>query len=114
MGLVAKAAQGPSIIVGCDIPGLSPAILREAADAVRRYDLVIGPARDGGFYLVGLREPAHAFRLYDRVRWSSEFALSDTLKNVPKHWRVHRLPMLQDVDVVEDLQPHSVITRACR
>lgn len=104
MGLVAKAAGGPSIMVGCDIPELSPAILREAADAARRFDLVIGPARDGGYYLVGLRGPAHAFRLYERVRWSSEFALSDTLRNVPKHWRVHTLPMLRDVDVAEDLR----------
>ncbi len=104
MGLVAKGAGGPSIIVGCDIPDLSPAILREAADAVHRFDLVIGPARDGGYYLVGLRSPAHAFRLYDRVRWSSADALSDTLENVPHHWRVYCLPMLSDVDVAEDLK----------
>lgn len=103
MGLVAKAARGPSIIIGCDIPELSPAILRASADAVRRFDLVIGPARDGGYYLVGLRTPAHAFRLYDRVRWSSSAALHDTLKNVPKHWRVTFLPILRDVDVAEDL-----------
>lgn len=103
MGLTAKIARGPSIIVGCDIPQLSPVILREAADAVRRFDLVLGPARDGGYYLVGLRTPAHAFRLYDRVRWSSAHAMADTQKNAPSHWRVKMLPMLQDVDVVEDL-----------
>ncbi|HEV2560628.1 MAG TPA: DUF2064 domain-containing protein [Rhizomicrobium sp.] len=103
MSLVAKRARGASVIVGCDIPDLSPAILRQAADAVRRFDLVLGPARDGGYYLVGLRTPAHAFRLYDSVRWSSAHALADTLKNVPKHWRVKFLPMLSDVDVVEDL-----------
>jgi uncharacterized protein len=104
MELVAKAARGPSIIVGCDIPDLSPEILRSAAGAVRRYDLVIGPSRDGGYYLIGLRTPAHAFRLYDRVRWSGEHALSDTLANVPRHWRVYCLPMLNDVDVAEDLK----------
>ncbi|HUJ03872.1 MAG TPA: TIGR04282 family arsenosugar biosynthesis glycosyltransferase [Rhizomicrobium sp.] len=113
MGLVAKAAKGPSIIIGCDIPELSVSILREAADAVSRFDLVIGPAQDGGYYLVGLKSPAHAFRLYEHVRWSGEFALADTLKNVPRHWRVHMLKMLRDVDVVEDLKPHSVVTRAC-
>jgi glycosyltransferase A (GT-A) superfamily protein (DUF2064 family) len=103
MGLVAMAVRGPSIIVGCDIPDLSPAILREAAAAIRRFDLVIGPARDGGFYLVGLHTPAHAFRLYDGVRWSTAHALSDTLANVPHHWRVYCLPMLNDVDVAGDL-----------
>jgi uncharacterized protein len=103
MGLVAKHARGASVIVGCDIPDLSPAILREAADAVRRFDLVLGPASDGGYYLVGVRTPAHAFRLYDSVRWSSAHAFADTLKNAPKHWRVKLLPVLNDVDVAADL-----------
>ena len=113
MGLTAKVARGPSIIIGCDIPELSPAILREAARAISRFDLVIGPACDGGYYLVGLRTPAHAFRLYEGVRWSSADALSDTLENVPHHWRVYCLPMLNDVDVAEDLvqPPASALAR---
>ena len=103
MGSAAKRAGGPSLIFGVDIPGLSPAILDQAREAVLRCDLVLGPARDGGFYLVGVKTPAHVFRLYDNVRWSSEHALADTLANAPKHWRIHLLPMLQDVDVAADL-----------
>lgn len=105
MALAAKAARGPCVIVGADIPGLSPAIVRRAREMIRRYDLVLGPARDGGYYLVGVRSPAHVFRLYDRVRWSSEHALADTLANAPKHWRIALLPMLDDVDVAADLKP---------
>jgi len=110
MGLVAKGARGASVIVGCDIPDLSPTILREAADAVRCFDLVLGPANDGGYYLVGLRTPAHAFRLYDRVRWSSAHAMADTLKNAPQYWRIKLLPMLSDVDVAADLANISSLT----
>jgi len=81
------------------------ASLRAALDAVQRFDLVLGPARDGGYYLVGVKSPAHVFRLYDSVRWSSEHALADTLENAPAHWRIAFLPMLSDVDVAEDLRP---------
>ncbi len=103
MANVARRAYGSTLVVGCDIPGLTPAILRAAADALHRADLVIGPARDGGFYLVGLRTPAHAFRLYDGVRWSSPHALADTLANAPGHWRIAWMPMLSDVDEGSDL-----------
>lgn len=103
MGSAARRSGGPSLIFGVDIPGLSPTILRQAREAVQRCDLVLGPARDGGFYLVGVKTPAHTFRLYDNVRWSSEHAMADTLLNVPKHWRISLLPMLDDVDVAADL-----------
>lgn len=103
MAMAAKRAGAPSLIFGVDIPDLSPGILNAAREAVQRHDLVLGPARDGGFYLVGLKTPAHAFRLYDRVRWSSEYAMADTLANAPKHWRLYLLPMLNDVDDACDL-----------
>lgn len=103
MATAARRAGGPSLIFGVDIPALSPAIVAAAREAVTRFDLVLGPARDGGFYLIGVRTPAHAFRLYDGVRWSSEHALADTLANVPKHWRIAFLPTLNDVDVAADL-----------
>ena len=103
MELAAKRAGRPSLIFGVDIPALTPAILKTAREAVQRYDLVLGPARDGGFYLVGLKTPAHAFRLYGRVRWSSEHAMADTLLNASRHWRVYLLPMLNDVDEAGDL-----------
>ena len=116
MAAAARAGGNfPSVIVGADIPGLSPAILRAAREAVRRFDLVLGPARDGGYYLVGVKSPAHVFRLYDNVRWSSPHALSDTLNNAPAHWRIGFLPLLSDVDVAEDLKesPQSSSRRRC-
>lgn len=105
MALAAKCQPGFTVIVGSDIPDLAPTILRAAVRSAARFDLLIGPARDGGYYLIGLRTPAHAFRLFAKVRWSSAHALADTLANVPKHWRVHLLPILADVDVAADLKP---------
>ena len=70
---------------------------------------------DGGYYLVGLKAPAHAFRLFDRVRWSSPYALKDTLDNAPRHWRIGFLPTLRDIDSAVDLErfqpPASALVR---
>ena len=98
MADAARRARGPSIIIGCDIPGLTSQILCDAAHALGRADLALGPARDGGFYLIAVRTPGHVFRLYDGVRWSSAHAMADVLANVPGHWRVAFLRELQDVD----------------
>jgi rSAM/selenodomain-associated transferase 1 len=116
MALAAKQQRGATLIVGSDIPGLAPAILCAAARSAARFDLLIGPARDGGYYLIGLRTPAHAFRLFEKVRWSSPHALADTLANAPKHWRTGFLPMLDDVDCGADLKraaqpPASALVR---
>jgi rSAM/selenodomain-associated transferase 1 len=104
MTTVAKQSGGASLIVGSDIPDLSPCLLRRARRELARFDLIVGPARDGGYYLIGFRTPAHAFHLFHAVRWSSSHALADTLANAPKHWRLGFLPMLRDVDCVEDLK----------
>jgi uncharacterized protein len=103
MALAAKGRAGFTIIVGSDVPDLAPVILRTAAKSAARFDVLIGPARDGGYYLIGLRTPAHAFRLFDKVRWSGPHAMADTLANAPKHWRIGLLPMLDDVDCGADL-----------
>lgn len=104
MAAVAKRSRGACVIVGSDIPDLSPSLLRRARSELARFDLIIGPARDGGYYLIGFKTAAHAFPLFHAVRWSSSHALADTLANAPKHWRIGFLPMLRDVDRVEDLK----------
>lgn len=104
MAAVAKRSRGGCVIVGSDVPDLSPAILRRARQCVARLDLVIGPAQDGGYYLIGLKTPAHAFRLFEHVRWSSPHALADTIANAPAHWRISLLPTLRDVDCGKDLR----------
>ena len=104
MAAVVKRSRGGCVIVGSDVPDLSPMILRRARQCAARFDLVIGPAQDGGYYLIGLKTPAHAFRLFERVRWSSPHALADTIANAPPHWRIGFLPVLHDVDCGKDLR----------
>ena len=90
-------------IIGSDIPAANAADLIAAFRALGSHDAVFGPAEDGGFWLVamGARRPARPFA---NARWSTEHALSDTLRNFTG-FRVKRLRTLRDVDNACDLPP---------
>lgn len=95
---------GPVCIIGGDIPGVTRAHVAQAFDALGNYDAVLGPTPDGGYWLVGLkrsgRVPSSLFR---DVRWSSEYALSDTAASLPDA-RIALVDRLQDVDTAQDLK----------
>jgi rSAM/selenodomain-associated transferase 1 len=97
----ALAAAPEAVVVGSDIPGLGAADVAAAFRALGRAQAVFGPAEDGGYWLVGLgpRRPARPFA---GVRWSTEHALADTLRNFAGR-RVALLRRLRDVDTAEDL-----------
>jgi rSAM/selenodomain-associated transferase 1 len=67
------------IVVGSDIPFVKAANVAEAFMLLRRSGAVFGPAEDGGYWLVGLGPRARALRPFDKVRWSTANALTDTL-----------------------------------
>ena len=91
------------IIIGSDIPSINTTHIRDAFTALRDYDLVFGPACDGGFWLVGCNADFvagqdTASHFMKNVRWSTEHALSDTLLTVPPQYRVATVCTLADVD----------------
>ena len=90
---------GPAVIVGSDIPALAARHIGAAFRALGQNDAVFGPARDGGYWLIGLKRsrPLPA-GLFDPVRWSSPHALADTRATLPWRYRVALLEMLEDVD----------------
>lgn len=88
----------PVLIIGSDIPDLDRSHVAEAFDALRRNEFVFGPSDDGGYWLVGTRQGRRAAGLFDNVRWSSETALADTLKNITGKDRVAMLGKLADID----------------
>ncbi len=93
--------HGPTCIIGADIPGIQPHHIAEAFGALGDHDAVFGPAPDGGYWLVGLKERPRS-GLFKNVRWSTEHALSDsraTLGNA----RIATIATLADVDTVADL-----------
>ncbi len=73
---------GPVVIVGADVPGIRPRHVARAFRALGRHDAVFGPARDGGYWLVGLKRRPRFLDIFSPVRWSTEHALADTITNL--------------------------------
>lgn len=97
---LARGHRG-AVIIGSDCPKLSTAILAEAFDRLNDVDLVVGPAVDGGYYLLGLRHPQPY--LFADMTWSTEDVRTVTLARAEQRGlRVHLLPVLSDVDRLED------------
>ena len=94
---------GPVVIVGADIPGVERHHIWAAFKALGQSDAVIGPADDGGYWLIGLKRRPRIPQIFDGVRWSGPHAMSDTLQNLKGH-RVARLDTLIDVDTGADLE----------
>ena len=88
---------GPVVIIGSDIPNIECADIAEAFNQLGRHDAVFGPAPDGGYWLVGQSRRRTVLQIFGNVRWSSEHALADTMKNL-KGTSVNLLRQLADVD----------------
>jgi hypothetical protein len=90
-------------IVGTDVPGVSRATANEALSALDAADVVIGPAEDGGYYLLALREPQPG--LFAGIEWSTPGVRGQTLERAAAAGlSVRELGRLRDVDTLEDLR----------
>ncbi|WP_114394868.1 TIGR04282 family arsenosugar biosynthesis glycosyltransferase [Oleisolibacter albus] len=94
------AADGPCVLIGGDIPGITPAQIARALAALRRADAVFGPSADGGYWLIGLKRPPRRLDLLDGVRWSSPHALADSMRILGLHSIL--TDRLADVDEAAD------------
>lgn len=89
-------------IIGTDCYELTASVIAEAFDALRSSDAVIGPAKDGGYYLLGLRKLYP--ELFVKKKWSTSAVYKDTLENFESSGISYStLPLLRDVDVEGDL-----------
>jgi uncharacterized protein len=99
--LFRRLPPGPAIIVGSDIPAITPSDIACAFRLLSGADAVFGKATDGGYWLVGLRRAPRVLAPFAGVRWSGAHALADTLGNL-KGQRVGFAATLSDVDTEED------------
>jgi rSAM/selenodomain-associated transferase 1 len=90
------------VIIGSDCLQLTPDIILRAYKELEQHEVVIGPALDGGYYLLGMNH-LHP-ELFRDKRWSTEHVFPDTLYDVERLHLSHALlPRLSDVDYAEDL-----------
>ena len=109
-------------IIGTDVPWVSTATVASALSALDEHDVTLGPARDGGYYLLALREPQPA--LFEGIAWSTAEVLRATLARAGGlGLRVRLLQPLTDLDTIDDLraewprlrpllEPHPELARA--
>lgn len=96
-------APAGAIVVGSDVPELSPGLVRAAEIQIEQGHVALGPSPDGGYYLLGSR----AFHpgLFDDMPWSTPALLARTEERaVEAGLSVARLPALPDIDYLEDLR----------
>ena len=94
---------GPVVIIGSDIPDITPEHIAKAFAALGSHDAVFGPADDGGFWLVGVRRRPVYPDLFHTVRWSTRHALADTIVNLGARFNCALLETLIDIDDVAAL-----------
>ncbi len=102
-GFAAAFAAGHErvVIIGSDCPGITTEYLAQAFAALRETDIVIGPALDGGYTLLGMR--SFTPNLFRAVAWSTEAVLPTTLERAAAAGKsVTQLRPLSDVDYLED------------
>ncbi len=103
-------AEGYSavMIIGSDCPQLTQSLLEQAFDKLQKHDVVIGPAVDGGYYLLGMKKLHQAF--FRNKRWSTAQVFADTMEDVAQlQLTCFLLPRLTDVDHEEDLGALEVV-----
>jgi hypothetical protein len=90
------------IIIGTDCPDINQNLIEEAFWALNSQDVVLGPARDGGYYLIGLSQSFPM--LFNHIDWGSDRVLAQTKKIIEQEkLSVYDLPVLTDVDRPDDL-----------
>lgn len=103
LGARLARVPAPCLIVGTDSPHLPLSVLHQARNALNAHDVVLGPAEDGGYYLIGLTKPCPA--LFDGIAWSTNQVFAQTQARAQSQGLMtHLLPPWYDIDMVHDLQ----------
>jgi uncharacterized protein len=94
------------VIIGSDCPEITPEIIEQAFEILEDKDTVVGPAVDGGYYLLGMRQ-LHE-ELFEKVEWSTNSVSEKTLKIIRGQGLTYSLlPELRDIDEEQDWQMYQ-------
>ncbi len=92
------------ILIGSDIPDLPLSLLKQAFRMLATNGAVVGPAHDGGYYLIGFRHDTFVPEVFDTMKWGGRSVLQSTLNRLNKRGcRIHLLPEWRDIDTLADL-----------
>ncbi|MEW6001548.1 MAG: TIGR04282 family arsenosugar biosynthesis glycosyltransferase [Nitrospirota bacterium] len=93
------------LVIGSDIPDITPSLIDKAFETLKSSDAVIGPCFDGGYYLIGFTMKTFLPDIFKNIQWSTEGVFKDTMEVFSKKgYKVYVLPKLRDLDRIEDLR----------
>ena len=94
-----------AVLIGSDIPDLPPKLLNDALASLLENNAAIGPAKDGGYYLIGFRSETFHPDIFRGIAWSTDTVFSRTMQIFEQaHQKVSLLPPWRDVDTIDDLK----------
>jgi rSAM/selenodomain-associated transferase 1 len=96
------------ILIGSDLYDLSQSELESAFSVLERDEIVIGAAKDGGYYLIGMKQTNDV--LFKNKKWGSSSVLKDTIKDL-KGKNISLLPEKNDIDYYEDLEQFEILMK---
>ncbi|MCB4791566.1 MAG: TIGR04282 family arsenosugar biosynthesis glycosyltransferase [Elusimicrobia bacterium] len=93
------------VIIGCDVPELCVSIINEAFKKLSINNIVIGPAFDGGYYLIGFNKKGFYKNVFSKVKWGTDKVLKQTLAKLKtSKTKPLLLKQLNDIDTIKDLK----------
>lgn len=91
------------LLIGSDCPEINISVLNEAEQALDHHDVIIGPAVDGGYYLIAMKK-VH-YELFEDMQWSQAQVLENTIQKAKIHFlSTYLLKTLSDIDDLADLK----------
>jgi rSAM/selenodomain-associated transferase 1 len=92
------------VLIGSDIPDLPINYIEKAFKSLKEMDVVIGPAFDGGYYLIGFKDKTFSPQVFEGIAWGTKNVFAETIEKLKRFRRaVHTLPYQRDIDTAEDL-----------
>lgn len=94
------------IIIGTDCPEITPKILKDAAAELDHFEVVFGPAKDGGYYLLGMKKMYEG--LFKNIPWSTDSVLEVSIHYLKENNITYQtIAVLTDIDTVEDWEKYK-------
>lgn len=103
-----KNGYKKTVIIGTDLYDLEASNIEIAFQKLENHDVVIGPAEDGGYYLLGLK--CIPENIFSNKKWSTETVFKDTLNDIV-NYKVHLLDTKNDIDTVDDIKNIQVFQK---
>ncbi len=102
---VRRRGYGKLVLIGSDTPDLPATYIDKAFQMLNKYEMMLGPSADGGYYLIALRKDTIDYEIFSDVSWGTSLVFGQTLERAEKAGSAcGLLPVLNDIDLIDDLR----------